>query len=85
MAFDLPIYMIVGNQPISFERTADGGAVLKGWDFERRAMRIGAASLDDIEALQPGLPVRDSFALAEGDTQRVTKAEFDAAVARLRR
>ncbi len=36
MAPYLPIYRIVGAQPVSFELTPDGGAVLKGWDFKKR-------------------------------------------------
>ncbi len=83
MALDLPIYRIVGAQPVSFEPTPDGGAVLKGWDFKKGKMTREAASWDDIEALQPGLPVRESFQFSEGDVRKVTKEEFDEALARL--
>ena len=85
MALNLPIYRIVGAQPVSFEPTPDGGADLKGWDFKKRKMTREAASWDDIEALQPGLPVRESFQFSEGDVRKVTKEEFDKAVARLAR
>ncbi len=85
MALDLPIYRIVGAQPVSFEPTPDGGAVLKGWDFKKRKMTREAASWDDIEALQPGLPVQGNSSFSEGDARKVTKEEFDAAVARLAR
>ena len=85
MALDLPIYMIVGAQPVSLEATPDGGASLKGWDFKKRRMTREAASWDDIEALQPGLPVRESFQFSEGDVRKVTKEEFDEALARLER
>ena len=83
MALDLPIYRIVGAQPVSFEPTPDGGARLLGWDFKKRKMTREAASWDDIEALQPGLPVRESFQFSEGDVRKVTKEEFDEAVAGL--
>ncbi len=83
MALDLPIYRIVGAQPVSFEPTPNGGAVLKGWDFKKRKMTREAASWDDIEALQPGLPVRDSFEFSEGNVLKVSKEVFDEAVARL--
>ena len=83
MALDLPIYLIVGAQPVSLVETEDGGAALRGWDFEKREMTFGAASWDDVVALQPGLPVLDSFELSEGDVVSVTKREFNRAVLNL--
>ena len=85
MALNLPIYMIVGAQPVSFEPTPEGGADLKGWDFKKRKMTREAAGWDDIEALQPGLPVKGNSSFSEGDARKVTKEEFDEAVARLAR
>lgn len=85
MAFELPIYVMAGNQPISFEATRAGGAVLKGWDFQKRKMTIGAGDWDAIEGLQAGLPVKGNSAFAEGDVRRITKAEFDRAVAALKK
>ncbi len=80
-----PIYVIAGEQPISLTETPDGRLDLRGWDFKKKKMTREAASWDDIEALQPGLPVRESFQFSEGDVRKVTKEEFDEAVARLAR
>ncbi len=85
MALNLPIYMIVGAQPVSLEATPDGGMALRGWDFKKRKITREAASWDDIEALQPGLPVRGNSNFSEGDARKVSKEEFDEAVARLER
>ncbi len=85
MALNLPIYLIVGAQPVSLEPTPEGGADLKGWDFKERKMTREAASWDDIEALQPGLPVKGNSNFSEGDARKVTKEEFAEAVARLTR
>ncbi len=38
MALKLPIYVISGEQPISYERTEEGGAELLGWDFKKKKM-----------------------------------------------
>ncbi len=57
----------------------------KGWDFEKRKMTRQAASWDDIEALQPGLPVKGNSNFSEGDVRKVSKEEFDEALARLER
>ncbi len=70
----LPLYLIVGDKPVSFTRTADGGADLLGWDFGRKEMTRDAASWDDVVDLQPGLPVQDSFEFSEGETVQVTSA-----------
>lgn len=83
MPLDLPIYMIVGRQPVSMVRTKDGGAVLLGWDFDLGEMTTDAASWDDIVGTQPGVPVQGNAAFSEGDAVSVTKAEFDAAVREL--
>ena len=83
MPLDLPIYLIVGAQPVSFVRTEDGGADLRGWDFKKKQMTREAASWDDVVDLQPGLPVRDSFEFSEGETVEVTKRVFDRAVRKL--
>ena len=85
MALGLPIYLIVGAQPVSLEETPDGGMRLMGWDFVQRKMTRDAASWDDVVAIQPGLPVKGNSNFSEGDVVEVTKAQFDAAVARLER
>lgn len=84
MALDLPLYLIVGRKPVSWERTADGGSILLGWDFDAKEMTIEAASWDDVVDLTPGVPVTDQLEFTEGDTVRVTKAQFDAAVKKLK-
>lgn len=84
MAFKLPMYFIVGDQPVSFESTEDGGALLLGWDFKKKEMTQEAASWDDVVGLQPGVPVEGSAHFSEGDTVQVTKREFNAAVRRLK-
>ncbi len=85
MALKLPIYVIAGDKPVSMEETPDGGAALRGWDFDLGEMTRDAAAWDDIVGhLQPGLPVRGNTDFAEGDCVKVTKAEFDRHVAELR-
>lgn len=84
MAFKLPVYLIIGDQPVSLERTEDGGALLLGWDFDQKKMTQDAASWDDVVGLQPGVPVEGSAHFSEGDTVQVTKREFNAAVRRLK-
>lgn len=85
MAFELPIYVMAGDQPVSFEATPEGGADLKGWDFKKGKMTREAGDWDAIEGLQTGLPVKGNSDFSEGDVRRVTKQEFDAAVAALER
>ncbi len=84
MALELPMYFIVGDKPVSFERTEEGGALLLGWDFKKKEMTQGAASWDDVVGLQPGIPVKESAHFSEGGTVQVTKKEFNAAVRRLK-
>jgi hypothetical protein len=84
MAFKLPMYFIVGDQPVSFEATDDGGALLLGWDFKKKEMTQDAASWDDVVGTQPGLPVETSAQFSEGDSRQVTKRQFNAAVRRLK-
>ncbi len=52
MPLDLPIYLIVGDRPVSLVETPDGGMSLMGWDFERRGMTREAASWDNVVDLQ---------------------------------
>ncbi len=84
MALELPVYLIVGQQPVSWERTEDGGSLLLGWDFKKKKMTQAAASWDDVVSIQPGLSVQVSASFSEGDTRQVTKREFNAAVRRLK-
>lgn len=84
MAFKLPVYLIIGDQPVSWESTEDGGSILLGWDFKKKEMTQEAASWDDVVGLQPGVPVEGSAHFSEGDTVQVTKREFNAAVRRLK-
>ena len=83
MPLDLPIYLLVGDQPVSLVATEDGGMALHGWDFEKRELTREAASWDDVLDLQPGLPVSGNTDFAEGESVRVTKAAFDLAVRKL--
>ncbi len=84
MALKLPIYLIVGDQPVSLVETPDGGMDLTGWDFELKEMTRDAASWDDIVGLQEGLPVRGNCDFSEGgDTLSVTAEEFERRVAEL--
>ena len=85
MALELPAYFIVGQQPVSWERTEDGGSDLLGWDFDKKKMTRAAASLDDVMGLQPGLPVKSTAQFSEGETVQVTKRRFDSVVKRLKR
>ncbi len=73
MPLNLPIYVIVGERPLFAIRTADGGMAFKTWDFAEDKFVIGGA--DDWDALLDG----------GIDQRRVTKKEFDAHVASLRR
>ena len=84
MPLKVPLYLIVGNQPVSLERI-DGSVTLRGWDFGQRKLTIEAASWDDVVDLQPGIPVLDSFEISEGETVEVTKAEFNRAIRELKR
>jgi hypothetical protein len=85
MAFKLPMYLIVGDQPVSWEYTEDGGSILLGWDFKKKEMTQAAASWDDVVGLQPGIPVEGSTHFSEGgDTVRVTKRKFNAAARKLK-
>lgn len=85
MPLELPIYLIVGLQPVALETTASGGLSLTGWDFERGEMTREAASWDDVVATQPGLNVAASYEFSEGDLRRVTASEFAQAIEALRR
>ncbi len=40
MAFKLPVYLIIGDQPVSWESTEDGGSILLGWDFKKKEMTL---------------------------------------------
>ena len=84
MALELPIFLIVGRQPVSWERTDDGGSMLLGWDFDKGEMTQDAASWDDVLGLTPGVPVADQGRFSEGDTEQVTRSAFDAAVRKLK-
>ena len=83
MPVELPIYLIVGRQPVSWEHTEDGGSILLGWDFELKEMTMQAASWDDVIGLTPNVPVAFQGNFAEGDTEQVTKKQFDAALRKL--
>ncbi len=84
MALKLPLYLIVGDKPVSLVETPDGGGRLLGWDFEKKEMTRDAASWDDIVGLQKGLPVRGNCDFSEGgDTLPVTAEEFERRVAEL--
>ena len=91
MSLDLPIYVIVGERPLFAESTDDGGMRFRTWDFAENDFVIGGA--DDWDVLMgfespgggpdtaPGATGKDGGA----DYERVTKAEFEAHVAALRR
>lgn len=74
MPLDLPLYLIVGRQPVSLTRTEDGGLALLGWDFDRGELTREAASWDDVTNEDPA---------DGGETVRVTRAAFDAAIREL--
>lgn len=85
MGFELPIYVIDGNQPVSWEATDDGGSILKGWDFDKKKMTVGAASIDSITGVLNDESVRDNASFSESDVRVVTRGQFNAAVRRLQR
>ncbi len=78
-----PIYVIAGEQPISLTETPDGRLDLRGWDFKKKKMTRAAGDYDALQGVEPGPVSGNSF--SEGDTRRVTKREFDAAVKALSR
>ena len=78
-----PVYVIAGEQPISVTETPDGGLRLLGWDFKLKKMTRAAGDYDAMQGVEPGPVQGNSF--SEGDTRRVTKKEFDAAVKALSR
>lgn len=83
MALELPIYMIVGEQPVSVEEV-DGRLRIRGWSFAEGRMTQDAASWDDIVGhLAPGSVRRQAKFSTGSDTKQVTKKEFLAAVAEL--
>lgn len=79
-----PVYVIAGEQPLSLTKTPAGQIELLGWDFKKKKMTRAAGDYDAMQGVVPG-PVLDNFQFAEGDTRRVTKREFDAAVKALSR
>ena len=86
MALKLPIYLLVGEKPVSAEATPDGGLALRGWDFVRGELTRNAVTWDEIVGhLQEGLPVRGNCDFADGgDTFPITAEEFERRVAELR-
>ena len=76
MPLDLPMYIIFGEQPISYERLKDGGGIILGWDFVKKEMNLESADWDDIVGIQSG-SVQRNKSFSEGDHRRVTKKEFD--------
>jgi hypothetical protein len=86
MAFNLPIYKIVGKQPIKWVKTADGGSIILAWNFaEKNFVQAGAPEFDsfmEYELPGDGDDVRNASTPIMGgiDVRTVTKAEFDAHV-----
>lgn len=85
MALKLPLYLIVGEQPVSLVETPDGGGRLLGWDFEKKEMTRDAASWDDVVDTQPGVPVQGNTDFSEGETRTVTLAQFNRQIRKLRK
>lgn len=83
MGLNLPLYFIVGEKPVSFEKTESGGALLLGWDFKKKKMTHAAASWNDVVGLSTGVPVEGSGSFSESGTEQVTKKQFNAAVRKL--
>ena len=91
MPLNLPIYVIVGERPLFAIKTADGGMDFQTWDFAENKFVIGGP--DDWDVLlgfespgggqdtKPGATGKDGGA----DHRHVTKKQFDAHVASLRR
>ncbi len=80
---EYPVYVIAGEQPLSMTVAPDGGLDLFGWDFKLKKMTRAAGDYDAMQGVEPGPVQGNSF--SEGDTRRVTKREFDAAVKALSR
>lgn len=80
---EYPVYVIAGEQPLSMTVAPDGGLDLFGWDFNLKKMTRAAFDYDATQGVEPGPVSGNSF--SEGDTRRVTKKEFDAAVKALSR
>ena len=79
MAFNLPIYKIVGERPIKMVRTSDGGAALRVWDWDKNDFVRGGAEDFDVlmeyespgggaDALNPDTPL-----LGGADVRTVTR------------
>ncbi len=81
---EYPVYVIAGEQPLSMTVAPDGGLDLFGWDFKLKKMTRAAGDYDAMQGVVPG-PVSGNTRFSEGDTRRVTKREFDAAVKALSR
>ncbi len=80
---EYPVYVIAGEQPLSMTVAPDGGLDLFGWDFKKKKMTRAAGDYDALQGVEPGPVSGNSF--SEGDTRRVTKREFVAAVKSLSR
>jgi hypothetical protein len=91
MADDLPIYMIVGMRPIKMEETDDGGASISGWDWKKNDFVRGGgaewAALSGYESPELGADSLDPDTplLGGADSRTVTKVEFDAHVAKIKK
>lgn len=91
MALNLPIYKIIGERPIKMVETSDGGAALRAWDWETNDfVRGGAnemAALMEYESPELGDDSTDPDTppLGGADVRTVTKAEFDAHVAKIKK
>lgn len=91
MAFNLPIYKIVGMRPIKMEETSDGGSLLSTWDWKKKDFVQGGdrdfdafmeyeSSGDGEDVTDPGTPL-----LGGADVRTVSEAEFEAHVAKLKK
>ena len=89
MAFNLPIYKIVGVRPIKMEKAKGGGSLLSAWDWDENDFVQGGerAALSGYESPERGADSLDPDTplLGGADSRSVTKAEFEAYVETLKK